>query len=116
MDCYCRKRLDVTFADKLGFMSVPIDSSLPSLAVSTLSIDEVERLLRLKFTTNNDELKSQLPVLMTEPHGQSLALSQACNALDVLCDRSGIGKKGIHVYCISELIKIVDNKELSVTS
>ncbi|KAJ5808791.1 hypothetical protein N7474_010060 [Penicillium riverlandense] len=64
--------LDVTFTEKLGFMSVP--------------------------------------------NRWNVALSRARKALYVLCDRSGIGKKGSRVYCVSELIKIVNNKQLWVKS
>ncbi|KAJ5745421.1 hypothetical protein N7520_010603 [Penicillium odoratum] len=32
-------------------------STLPSVAVSALAINEVESMLHLKFTTKNDELK-----------------------------------------------------------
>ncbi|KAJ5925547.1 hypothetical protein N7454_008186 [Penicillium verhagenii] len=62
--------LDVTFTEKLGFMSIP--------------------------------------------NRWNVALSRARNALYVLCDRSGIRKKGSRVYCVAELIRIGDNKKLWV--
>lgn len=60
--------LDVTFTDKLGFMSVP--------------------------------------------NRWNVALSRARNALYVLCDRSLIRKQGCRVYCVAELLRIVDKKKL----
>ncbi|KAJ5778269.1 hypothetical protein N7520_001515 [Penicillium odoratum] len=53
---------------------------------------------------------------MSIPNRWNVALSRARNALYVLCDRSGIGKKGKRVYCIAELIRIVDKKKLWVKS
>ncbi|KAJ5658585.1 uncharacterized protein N7484_002234 [Penicillium longicatenatum] len=64
--------LDVTFTEKLGFMSVS--------------------------------------------NRWNVALSRARNALYVLCDRSGIRKKGSRIYSVAELIRIIDNKKLWVES
>lgn len=50
------------------------------------------------------------------PNRGNVALSQARHGLYVLSDGSGIRKKGSRVYCIAELLRIVDGKELWVGS
>ncbi|OQD75837.1 hypothetical protein PENDEC_c006G01992 [Penicillium decumbens] len=53
---------------------------------------------------------------MSVPNRWNVALSRARDALYVLSDSAGIRKKGGRVYCITQTIKIADEKELWIDS
>ncbi|KAJ5893575.1 hypothetical protein N7495_005266 [Penicillium taxi] len=48
--------------------SAPIDNDTPTLPISSLRLHEVEPLFGLKFTKENDELRNQPSLALTEPY------------------------------------------------